>query len=66
VISANEGAVSLQPSLISHLRIPNVVMVPIAEKRATWDLFIAWQRGRMSNPLRALLDSFGVRARNEK
>jgi hypothetical protein len=36
VISANEGAVSLQPSFISHLRIPNVVMVPIAEKRATW------------------------------
>jgi hypothetical protein len=34
------------------------VMVPIAEKRATWDLFIAWQRGRMSNPLRALLDRF--------
>jgi len=25
VISANEGAVSLQPSFISHLRIPNVV-----------------------------------------
>jgi hypothetical protein len=49
-----------------HLRIPNVVMVPIAEKRATWDLFIAWQRGRMSNPLRALLDSFqGVFKGNE-
>ena len=61
VISANEGAVSLQPSFISHLRIPNVVMVPIAEKRATWDLFIAWQRGRMSKPLRALLDSFQLK-----
>ena len=64
VISANEGAVSLQPSFISHLRIPNVVMVPIAEKRATWDLFIAWQRGRMSNPLRALLDSFQLKAKS--
>jgi hypothetical protein len=47
-----------------HLRIPNVVMVPIAEKRATWDLFIAWQRGRMSNPLRALLDSFQLKAKS--
>ena len=65
VISANEGAVSLQPSFISHLRIPNVVMVPIAEKRATWDLFIAWQRRRMSNPLRALLDSFQLKAKGE-
>jgi hypothetical protein len=25
VMSANEGAISLQPSLISHLSIPNVV-----------------------------------------
>jgi hypothetical protein len=33
VISANEGAISLQPSFVSHLNIPNVVMVPIAEKR---------------------------------
>jgi len=64
VISANEGVVSLQPSFISHLRIPNVMMVPIAEKRATWDLFIAWQRGRMSNPLRALLDSFQLKAKS--
>jgi len=64
VISANEGAVSLQPRFISHLRLPNVVMVPIAEKRATWDLFIAWQRGRMSNPLRALLDSFQLKAKS--
>ena len=40
VMSANEGAISLQPSFISHLSIPNVVMVPIAEKRATWDLSI--------------------------
>jgi DNA-binding transcriptional LysR family regulator len=64
VISANEGAVSLQPSFISHLGIPNVVLVPIAEKRATWDLFIAWQRGKMSNPLRALLDSFQLKAKS--
>ena len=63
VISANEGAISLQPSFISHLNIPNVVMVPVAEKRATWDLSIVWQRGKMSDPLRALLDSFQL---NEK
>jgi molybdate transport repressor ModE-like protein len=64
VMSANEGAVSLQPSLISHLSIPNVVMVPIAEKQATWDLSIVWQRGRMSYPLRALLDSFQLKAKS--
>jgi DNA-binding transcriptional LysR family regulator len=57
VLSANEGVISLQPSFISHLSIPNVVMVPIADKQATWDLFLVWQRGKTSGPLRTLLGS---------
>ena len=57
VMAANEGAIALNPSFISHLGIPNVVMVPIADKEATWDLFIVWQRGKTSRPLRALLDA---------
>ena len=60
-IAANEGAVSLHPSFISHLGIPNVVMVPIAEKEATWDLFVVWQRGKTSGPVRALLDAMTSR-----
>lgn len=32
---ANEGAVTLGPSHISHLIVPNVVTIPIAEKEAT-------------------------------
>ena len=57
VMAANEGAISLNPRFISHLKIPNVVMVPIAEKEATWDLFVVWQRGKTSGPVRALLES---------
>ena len=45
-----------KPILISHLEIPNVVFVPIAEKEATWDLFVVWQRGKTAGRLRALLD----------
>ena len=56
VIAANEGVVALSPGFISHLEIPNVVLVPIAEKQATWDLFVVWQRGKTAGPLRALLD----------
>ena len=56
-IAANEGAISLHPTFISHLGIPNVVMVPLADKEATWDLFVVWQRGKTSIPLRALLDA---------
>jgi DNA-binding transcriptional LysR family regulator len=54
--AANEGAIALTGSYISHLEIPNVVMVPIAEKEATWDLFVVWQRGKTAGPLRTLLD----------
>src|SRR5207245_5123093 len=45
VMAANEGAIALNPNFISHLGIPNVVMVPIVDKEATWDLFVVWQRG---------------------
>jgi Transcriptional regulator len=57
VLAANEGAISLNPAFISHLGIPNVVMVPIADAGATWDLFVVWQRGKTAGPLRALLDA---------
>lgn len=56
-IAANEGAVSLQPIFISRLGIPHVAMVPVADKEATWDLFVVWQRGKTAGPLRALLDA---------
>jgi hypothetical protein len=39
-------------------------VVPIADKRATWDVFIAWQRGKISAPLRALVDA--LTAKSEK
>ena len=55
--AANEGVIALNPSFISHLEIPNVAMVPIAHKEATWDIFVVWQRGKTAGPLRTLLDS---------
>jgi hypothetical protein len=56
-IPANEGAISMHPTFVSHLGIPNLVMVPIADKQATWDLFIVWQRGKSAGPLRVLLEA---------
>ena len=56
-VAANEGAISLNPSFISHLEIPSVVMAPIADKEAVWDVVVAWQRGKTAGPLRALLDA---------
>ena len=61
VSAANEGAVSMNPIFIFHLSIPNVVMVPVADKEATWDLFVVWQRGKTSGPLRVLLDALQLK-----
>ena len=52
-----EDAISLKPMFVRHLKVPNVVIVPIADKGATWDVFVAWQRGKIAGPLRALLDA---------
>ena len=54
-LAANEEAISIQPDFISHLDVPNVVMVPVADAGATWDLFVVWQPGEISSPLRTLL-----------
>jgi len=45
------------------LDVPNVVIVPIADKGATWDVFVAWQRGKIAAPVRALVHALN---RNRK
>ncbi|MDE3100255.1 MAG: LysR family transcriptional regulator [Verrucomicrobiota bacterium] len=61
-LSANEDVISIQPAFISHLNIPNAVMVPIADTGATWDLFIVWQRGKAAGPLRTLLNELNLKS----
>jgi len=61
-LAANEEAISIQPAFISHLKVPNVVLVPIAEAGATWDLFVVWQRGKIASPLRTLLSELNLRS----
>jgi hypothetical protein len=61
-LAANEEAISIQPSFISHLNVPNVVMVPIADAGATWDLFVVWQRGKIAGPLRTLLSELNLKS----
>ena len=61
-LSANEDAISIHPAFVSHLNIPNVVMVPITDAGATWDLFVVWQRGNAAGPLRALLGALNLKS----
>jgi molybdate transport repressor ModE-like protein len=60
-VAANEEAISIQPAFISHLSVPNVVMVPIADAGATWDLFVVWLRGKTGGPLRTLLSELNLK-----
>jgi DNA-binding transcriptional LysR family regulator len=61
-LAANEDAISIQPAFISHLNVPNAVMVPIADVGATWDLFVVWQRGKIAGPLRTLLSELNLKS----
>jgi hypothetical protein len=62
-LAANEEAISIQPAFISHLNVPNVVMVPIADAGANWDLFVVWQPGEIASPLRTLLSELNLKSR---
>jgi len=39
-----------------------VVLVPIADAGATWDLFVVWQPGEIGSPLRTLLSELNVKS----
>ena len=60
-LAANEEAISILPDFISHLKVPNVVLVPVADSGATWDLFVVWQPGKSASPLRTLLSELNLK-----
>ena len=62
-VAANEEAISIQPAFISHLNVPNVAMVPIADAGATWDLFVVWRQGTIAGPLRTLLSELTLKSK---
>ena len=61
-LAANEEAISIQPAFISYLNVPNVVIIPIADAGATWDLFVVWQPVGITSPLRTLLSELNLKS----
>jgi DNA-binding transcriptional LysR family regulator len=53
---ANEGAVTLGPNYLQDIAAPNVVILPLTDPDATWDLFVAWQRGRTTGVVAKLVE----------
>ena len=58
-----EGAVSLLPGLDTVIRAPGVVMKPLLDSTARWELMVAWQRGKASAAVKALVDALPVAGR---
>ena len=57
---ANEDVVCLLPAFMRHLTAPNVILAPVADAGATWDLYVVWQRGRVSGPVAELLKGLKI------
>lgn len=55
LLVVTEGAVSLLPDFAKNVGAPGVVFRPLRDPVARWDLLVAWQRGKASDPLRTLL-----------
>jgi DNA-binding transcriptional LysR family regulator len=62
MVVANEGAVALIPAYMRHRGVPGVVIIPVADAKATWRLFVVWQRGKTGGALRTLLDWLPAKA----
>ncbi|MDF3059152.1 MAG: LysR family transcriptional regulator [Rariglobus sp.] len=56
-----EGAMSLQPGYVEKLKVPGVVFRPLRDSAASWELMVAWQRGKTTAPVKALLDALPVK-----
>lgn len=52
-----ENAVTFLPALTHKVLAPGVVCRPLDEPAAHWDLHVAWQRGKMAEPVRALVEA---------
>ena len=48
----------LLPRFVRHRARQGVTMRPVAEREATWHIVVAWQPGRVTGALQALLDAF--------
>ena len=51
-----ENAVALLPELVERFQVPGVTFRPLRGTTAKWDLQVAWQRGKITEPVRELVN----------
>lgn len=62
----SEEAVGLVPEYAAKTRAPGVVFVPVRDARVRAELLLAWQRGKLSAPLRTMIEAIAHRRPREK
>jgi DNA-binding transcriptional LysR family regulator len=51
-----ENAVTMLPGLVSKMKVPGVTFRPLRSPLVKWDLQVAWQRGKIAEPVRDLVN----------
>ncbi len=51
-----ENAVALLPGLVCSFKVPGVTFRPLRSPAVSWDLQVAWQRGKIAEPVRDLVN----------
>ena len=48
---------TLAPAFLRHCKTPKATVIPVTDTEATWNLFLVWQRGQITEALRTLLNA---------
>ena len=51
-----ENAVTLLPALVERFKVPGVIFRPLRGASVKWDLQVAWHRGKITGPVRELVN----------
>jgi len=57
---SGEGLVVVLPGYLKNHPVGGVRMVELADPKAAWDFLVVWQRGKMGEALKSLLDALTV------
>lgn len=58
----SENAVTLVPAYLANFPHPGIRLVPVRDAGAAWDLIVLWQRGKVPDATRALIDALTAEA----
>jgi DNA-binding transcriptional LysR family regulator len=52
----SEGVVTIQPQYFTKTIVPGIVFRPLRDDKMRWDMYVVWQRGKVSQIVKMLVD----------